>query len=388
MIAESEIKLNRGPSKSNVELYHGFSEDFEDNQWDTPTMQWRKFVFRTLTDQYANQSARYLNKFFQILVVVNLFSYAMETMYDFMDSPWKRAIWQSLDVLAAVIFSLEYFGKILSCPNYHLLPRFMASPSWMIDLITLLPFYIQFFFDYTNSSYLGILRLTRILRLYRFFKLSLAPRQSQIFVIAFLRSKDALSMLAFVIMIFMLVFSTFIYYAEMTIEEPEGHFWMYTSGNFKGQKSPFQNIIDSMWFVLETMSTVGYGDVVPSSILGKFISGLMALSGLFMFAFPISILGIRMAEVYSEFVKKDNANRHLTEMVVPEHKRVYWDCQDLSTEQQDLVKWMLEDLFETEDTVKKYSKTLKHVVNEMKYLRLCLASFGGAHLEEYSKIKF
>ena len=362
----------------------GISLDLQEDVWDSEWIKWKKFIFLTLTDQNSNQSARYLNRFFQILIVVNLFSYAIETMSEFMDTPFKRGLWFSLDVVAGVIFSLDYLGKVIFIPNYNDLPRMVTTTGWLIDFIALVPFYIQFFFDYTNSPYLGILRLTRILRLYRFFKLSYAPRQSQIFVIAFLRSKDALSMLGFVIAVYVLVFSTFIYYAEMTIETPVNNLWVYSSGPNVGTISPFQNIISSIWFTVETASTVGYGDVIPSSILGKIVSSFIALGGLFIFAFPVSILGIRMNEVYSEFLAKDTAVRLLNEEMIPLKKRVKWNIEELSPEREELVQKMLQNLYGIEETIKKHRKTLEHTGHEMFMMRNCLASFGGEDLKKYS----
>ena len=368
-------------------LERGFSLEFEENAWDSEWMIWKKLVFKTLTDQYANNTAFYLNKFFQILTVVNLITYALETKYTFMDAPWKRNLWYALDLAALIIFSFEYFARIIFIPNYKMLPKLMISTGWIIDLVSLLPFYIQFFFyDYTSISYLGILRLSRLLRLYRFFNLNSAPRQSQIFVLAFLRSKDALSMLSFVIVVIVLVFSTLIYYAEMSIERPLNGLWIYTSGPNAGSISPFQNIVDSIWFTVETCSVVGYGDVVPSSVLGKIVAAFIAMGGLFMLAFPISILGIRMNEVYSDFLKRDTAKRHLRERIVPLKKRVKWNIEELSQEQEELVRLMLENLYEIEDTIKKYKRIIEISKTDMFFLRQSIASFGGEQLKKYAKI--
>eukprot|EP00835_Amoeboradix_gromovi_P004159 NODE_308_length_11287_cov_0.209778.p3 type:complete len:377 gc:universal NODE_308_length_11287_cov_0.209778:8917-10047(+) len=359
----------------------GFSLDLEDTPWDTNWVRFRKLIFTTLTDQHANITAWYWNKFMQLLILVVLLSYVLETVNSL---SMHTYIWEAVDIAAIIIFSLEYFGKIIFIPKYSALPNMMLSTGWVIDFITLVPFYIQFFFDYMNSSHLGILRLTRILRVYRFFKLSYAPRQSQIFVIAFLRSKDALMILVYVITVFVIVFSTFIYYAEMTIETPLGNKWVYTSGLNAGTVSPFQNILDSIWYTLETASVVGYGDVIPSSVFGKIVGVFIALSGLFMFAFPISTLSIRMNEVYSEFLKSDTAKRHLKENIVPAKKRIKWENDELSPEQEELVTLMLEDLFETEDTIKKFKKNIEHTKRDLFTLRHSLASFGRMKKENKS----
>ena len=90
-----------------------------------------------------------------------------------------------------------------------------------------------------------------------------------------------------------------------------------------------------------------------------------------------------MSEVYTEFTNRETAERHLNEKIVAKVKRVEWDCGELTVEQKDLVKLMIEDLYASEDNIKKYRKNLSHARKDMIELRLLLASFGGSRLKKY-----
>jgi len=82
------------------------------------------------------------------------------------------------------------------------------------------------------------------------------------------------------------------YYAERTQE----HFskkrkeWIYSDFPNKGQYSEFQSIFPSLWFTIETLTTVGYGDIVPVTPVGKIVAVAIMLIGLLVAAFPIAVL--------------------------------------------------------------------------------------------------
>jgi hypothetical protein len=116
----------------------------------------------------------------------------------------------------------------------------------------------------------------------------------EVMYVAVQRSKDALVALSFFIMLVLVFFATLIYFAERGSWDPN-------LGGFvdaDGDPSMFDSIPQTAWFALVTMSTVGYGDVVPRSFLGKLLTMPLLMFGLLLIALPSFVLGRNFAIVF------------------------------------------------------------------------------------------
>lgn len=167
----------------------------------------------------------------------------------------------------------------------------------MLDLIAILPFYLLLVlkFDMTAIFRFSILRVFRLLRVFRPFRYSNTILLTiEVMFLAVKRSRDALYALGFFVMTTLIVFSTLIYFAERgtwdTILE--------TFVNSDGDPTQFDSIPAAAWFVLVTITTVGYGDIVPRSFLGRLLSVPLLLFGLLLIALPSFVLGREFATVW------------------------------------------------------------------------------------------
>lgn len=116
----------------------------------------------------------------------------------------------------------------------------------------------------------------------------------EVMYVAVQRSKDALVALAFFILLVLVLFSTLIYFAERGT-------WDAGLGGFvdaDGDPSMFDSIPKTAWFSLVTMTTTGYGDVVPRSFLGKLLTTPLLMFGLLLIALPSFVLGRNFAIVF------------------------------------------------------------------------------------------
>jgi voltage-gated potassium channel len=152
--------------------------------------------------------------------------------------------------------------------------RFIFSVWGLIDLLAILPFFMSFFL--TDLGFIRILRLLRMLRLFRVSKYFHALRVIQRVV----RDKQEELVLSMVFIIFTLIISSsLVYYAE-----------------HEAQPSAFTSIPEAMWWGVNTMTTVGYGDLHPITVMGKFLGGIIAILGVSIFALPTGILASGFAE--------------------------------------------------------------------------------------------
>lgn len=181
------------------------------------------------------------------------------------------AIFKTIDYFCGIWFTLELLLRIIFCPRRRVF--FRQLNNW-IDILSVLPFYLRLF-DPDGGDLADALLMIRLLRLYRFFRLLYGL---QILLHTLKASSYELGLLLLILLIPVILFSSIIYYIEHTMEGP-------------GLHTKFRSIPESFWWSLITMTTVGYGDMVPLTWMGKIIGGACAICGLLVVALPISIIG-------------------------------------------------------------------------------------------------
>lgn len=193
----------------------------------------------------------------------------------------REELFNAIEAAAIVIFTLEYVLRVWSAPEHtpyaEMHPwlarwHFVRTPLAMIDLLSTIPLYIVLFSD-TD------LRVLLILRLLRFFKLARYSPGMRSLAAAIQAERNAL--LASGVLLFgaMLLSSSLIHLAE-------GH----------TQPEKFGTIPNSMWWAIVTLTTVGYGDTVPATLVGRIIAGFTMVTGMLMLALPIGIVATAFAE--------------------------------------------------------------------------------------------
>ena len=143
----------------------------------------------------------------------------------------------------------------------------------MVDLLAILPYFITMSVDSTQSTPLSVLRVVRLVRVFRIFKLSRHSLGLQILGHTLRASISELGMLMFFLFLGVILFSSAMYYAE-------------TETNAE----MFQSIPDAFWYSLVTMTTVGYGDKYPITVMGKIIGTCCAVTGVLTIALPVPVI--------------------------------------------------------------------------------------------------
>jgi voltage-gated potassium channel len=153
----------------------------------------------------------------------------------------------------------------------------------IFDLCAILPFYLPFaFID------LRVLRIWRLVRLLRVIKLTRYNKSFDLIVKVFKREKDKLLMTFFIVGIMLLLASSV----------------MYVVGNVV-QPDEFPNILATLWWAVVTLTTVGYGDVYPVTVLGKLLSGIISILGIILIALPSGIICSGFIKEYEEYEKDE-----------------------------------------------------------------------------------
>jgi len=196
--------------------------------------------------------------------------------------PGIPAIWQYelhiIEVVSVLIFTVEYFLRLYgsaSAPNRPNHERtttwqkrwtYLKSPMALVDLMAILPFYLSVFVAFD-------LRILRIFRVMRILKIGRYSRSMQTLITVLRNESHSLIAALSVLLLFTIIAATCIYYIEHA-----------------AQPDVFSSIPASLWWALVTLTTVGYGDAVPITALGKIFGGLITIMGICFYALPAGIL--------------------------------------------------------------------------------------------------
>lgn len=215
-----------------------------------------------------------------VLILVNVVAAVFETVPSVVQE--HRALFNFIENFSLVVFGVEYLVRLWVCVE---LPRYRGMPAWrargayivtpaaIIDLIAIAPFLLGLFLDLN-------LRTLVLLRLLRLFKLGRYSTGFQSLIEAVRRERQALLASFLVLFSVVLIAASLAYIAERS-----------------AQPEVFGSIPAAVWWALETVTTVGYGDVIPKTLPGRIIGGVTMMTGILMIALPVAIIGSSFAEV-------------------------------------------------------------------------------------------
>jgi voltage-gated potassium channel len=206
--------------------------------------------------------------FIQAIIILSLISFSIETMPDLTDAQ-QRTLYL-LEIVCVSIFTVEYVLRIVVSSNR---PRFIFSFFGIIDLLAILPFYLA------TSLDLRSLRILRLLRLLRAVKLVRYSKAVQLFRQAFILAREELILFGVLALMLLYLASVGIWY----FENP-------------AQPDKFSSVFASMWWAVSTLTTVGYGDVVPVTDWGKVFTFFTLVIGLGIMAVPTGIMASALSE--------------------------------------------------------------------------------------------
>jgi voltage-gated potassium channel len=191
-------------------------------------------------------------------------------------------VFLSVEIVAAIVFTVEYGLRLWSAVEHPPLKRerpwrarwlFARQPAMIVDLVAVLPILLTLILP-------DDLKVLLIFRLIRFFKLARYSPGMRSLMDAVMEERRAL-LACLVILCGLMIVSA----AAMHMVEGAA------------QPDKFGSIPEAMWWAIITLTTVGYGDVVPITPLGKMVADITALFGLVMLALPVGIIATSFAEV-------------------------------------------------------------------------------------------
>ncbi len=240
----------------------------------------RKRTYQILEKAQIGDIVSYVcDVFILSLISLNILMIMLETI-DPLSSNYKNAFYL-FNLFSVIVFTIEYLLRLWvavesDLKGSPLKKRIKHAFSLMaiIDLLSILPFYLSFLI--LDLRFLRALRLLRILRI---FKIGRYSNSIGTMIRIFQKKRSDLLISLFLVVILLIVFANIIFFVEN-----------------EAQPDLFDNSFHTMWWGIITMTGVGYGDMVPITLLGKIIGGIISVFGIVIVALPVGILSAAYVE--------------------------------------------------------------------------------------------
>lgn len=219
----------------------------------------------------------------QVLILISLLSFSISTLPGL--SPRSVDLLDSIERVIIICFSIEYVLRVYVAKQKL---KFIFSFFGLIDLLSILPFYLRATLD------LRSLRLLRMLRLFRILKLVRYNKAIQRFHRMLMIAKEELVLFGFASLLLLYLASVGIYYCE-----------------YEAQPEAFKSVFHSMWWGVTTLTTVGYGDMYPVTVGGKVFSFFILVIGLGVVAVPTGIVSSALTKAMEEEKERRRGNGKL-----------------------------------------------------------------------------
>lgn len=200
--------------------------------------------------------------------------------------------------------TVPHFLKVLRVSGGKFL-RFLFKPLNVVDLVAIAPYYVNLVSPVDVGGSLTILRVLRLARVLRLFKMSRRMEGVQILASTMYTAMDALGFLAFFLLLAIILFGSIIFFCEAgEYNRVTGEFERPSVIGNSMEVSPFKSIPHAFWWTIVTMTTVGYGDMVPTTDAGRALGSFIMLSGILVLALPITVVGSAFTEEYTKFKER------------------------------------------------------------------------------------
>ncbi len=215
-----------------------------------------------------------------VLILINVAACVLVTVPEI--STAYGSIFEAIEYVSLGVFTAEYILRLwiapesqiyIGKPEWFMRLKWIVSPAGLIDLVAILPFVAADLFDVD-------LRVVAMIRLLRFFKIARYSPGFSSLVEAVRAERHALVACLIILASVILISAGLLYVLEHEV-----------------QADKFGSIPDAMWWAVATVTTVGYGDVVPVTVMGRIVGAITMVTGLLMLALPAGIVATAFANI-------------------------------------------------------------------------------------------
>ena len=218
---------------------------------------------------------------------------------------FKNLFWVSEWILT-IFFTIEYILRIMISPVKR---KYIFSFFGIIDLLSILPAYLSLVFTGVHS--LMILRSFRLLRVFRIFKLARFIGEASHLSEALRASRHKITVFVVTVGIVVVIMGTIMYLIE-------------------GAENGFTSIPRSIYWAIVTLTTVGYGDIAPQTVLGQTLASMLMIMGYGIIAVPTGIVTAEMSNIHHKSKKLGTRQCPGCELDINDDEAIY--CKHCGSE--------------------------------------------------------
>jgi len=185
---------------------------------------------------------------------------------------------RNIEWIFTILFTIEFFLRVISVKKPL---KYIFSFFGIVDFMSTLPTYLAFFI--TGAHILVVIRVLRLLRLFRVLKLIRYVDEANILMTALKSSKHKIVVFLFAVLSIIVIVGSLIYIIE-------------------GPENGFNDIPKSMYWAVVTITTVGYGDITPQTVVGRVLSSILMIVGYGILAIPTGIFSVELSRAYKKTV--------------------------------------------------------------------------------------
>jgi voltage-gated potassium channel len=233
---------------------------------DNPTLRekWRHIIFGTDT-----RAGAAFDQLLILTIIVSVIAVMLDSV-DSMHDRWGHELY-IIEWIFTLLFTVEYLVRLWVSEKPA---RYARSFFGIVDLLSVIPTYLSLVAP--GANYLLTIRVLRVLRIFRVLKLVQFMSEAGELARALVRARRKIGVFMFTVFVLMILFGSLMYVIE-------------------GPANGFDNIPRSIYWAVVTITTVGYGDIIPQTPIGQTIATLAMITGYAIIAVPTGIVSAEMS---------------------------------------------------------------------------------------------
>ncbi|XP_076000854.1 potassium voltage-gated channel subfamily V member 2 [Genypterus blacodes] len=300
ILFEEKVDDIRDHLKLNQELIDEIKPHQDDECYKTMFLgNFRKILWDLMENPYSSLTAKAFAVFSSLFVVISIVAMTLNTVPELRQYKVSgRTYMEWVEVSSILFFTLEYFLRLLTTAD---IKHFVKSALNFVDLVAVMPYFIHFIFEtfVIDSEDLNaqedlkamsrvskiskVLKVVKLMRIFRILKLARHSTGMRAFGFTIRQCSEQVCCLFLFIAMGIFTFSALMHSVE--VDQPG---------------TPFSSIPDAWWWAAVSISTVGYGDVIPISYLGRCVAFGCISFGIILNGMPISILFNKFSDYYAK----------------------------------------------------------------------------------------
>uniref|UniRef100_A0A3P8VSV3 Si:rp71-39b20.4 n=1 Tax=Cynoglossus semilaevis TaxID=244447 RepID=A0A3P8VSV3_CYNSE len=305
ILYEEKLDDIRDHLKVNKELIDEIKPHQDDSAYKTMFLgHFRKALWDLMENPYSSVSAKAFAVFSSLFVLISIVAMTMNTVQELRQYKVAgKTYMEWVEISSILFFTFEYFLRLLTTSN---IKCFLKSTLNFVDIVAVMPYFIQLIFeafviDTENlsaqedlkamsrvSKVSKVLKVIKLMRIFRILKLARHSTGMRAFGFTIRQCSEQVCCLFLFIAMGIFTFSALMHSVE--VDQPG---------------TPFSSIPDAWWWAAVSISTVGYGDVVPVGYLGRCVAFGCISFGIILNGMPISILFNKFSDYYAKLKEQE-----------------------------------------------------------------------------------